>query len=396
MAANGSGLDGVTAAIAELSTIDVSNPASRVQIIQKCQLILESLQDPRMAAMDALTSVVMYPCIAVLNRLDVFKRLTGGPLTASELAQQTGADRWLIVRLMRAATTSGLVKEIGPETYHATPASFVLAAPPCAAGLRVGETTHKILDALPAYLKKTNYQNPGSTHDGLFQYAFGTDQEAFDFFSGDKEYTQDFNTFMTLQRTQGQQWTEQFNIAPRILDGITIDPSVPLVVDIAGGVGQDLTLIKNALPAGTTATGQLVLEDLPQVIDHVPEDLHDPDFSYLKHDMFTPQPVKGARIYMAKHVLHNWPDNEALQILRHIATAMTPGYSKLWIQDSVVPDTGADKKVVALDIAMLGFHGAQERNREQWMTLLDAAGLKIVDLSVLPDGFGLIEAELAA
>ncbi|CEL09268.1 hypothetical protein ASPCAL12407 [Aspergillus calidoustus] len=297
---------------------------------------------------------------------------------------------------MRAATAWGLIKEIGPETYQATPACFVLAAPPCAAGLRVGEKTHKILDALPAYLKETNYQNPGSARNGLFQYAFGTDQEAFDFFSGDKEHTQDFNTFMTVQRTQGQQWTEQFNIASRVLDGVTIDPAVPLVVDIAGGVGQDLTLVKNALPPRVTTTGQLVLEDLPQVINNVPADLHDPDFNYLEHDMFTPQPVKGARIYMVKHVLHNWPDNEALTILRNIATAMTPGYSKLWIQDSVVPDTGADKKVVALDIAMLGFHGALERNREQWTTLLGAAGFKIIDLPVLPDGYGLIEAELVA
>ncbi|KAL2784396.1 S-adenosyl-L-methionine-dependent methyltransferase [Aspergillus keveii] len=395
MATNGTELDGVMAAIAELSTGDISSPTSRLQVIQKCQSIIESLQDPRMVAMETLTSVVMYPCIAVLNRLDIFKRLTIGPLTATELAQQTEADRWLIVRLMRAATAWGLIKEIGPETYQATPASFVLAAPPCAAGLRVGEKTHKILDALPAYLKETNYQNPGSAHNGLFQYAFGTDKESFDFFSSDKEHVQDFNTFMTIQRTQGQQWTEQFNIASRILDGVTIDPAVPLVVDIAGGVGQDLTLVKKTLPATITTTGQLVLEDLPRAIDGVPADLHDPDFTYLRHDMFTPQPVNGARIYMVKHVLHNWPDNDALKVLQNIAAAMTPGYSKLWILDSVVPDTGAEKKIVALDIAMLGFHGALERNREQWTTLLDAAGLRIIDLPVLPDGYGLIEAELA-
>jgi hypothetical protein len=57
MATNGTGLDDVTTTIAELSTIDVSNPASRIQIIKKCQLIVESLQDPRMVAMDTLTSV---------------------------------------------------------------------------------------------------------------------------------------------------------------------------------------------------------------------------------------------------------------------------------------------------------------------------------------------------
>jgi hypothetical protein len=57
MATNGTGLDDVTTTIAELSTIDISNPASRLRIIQKCQFIIESLQDPRMVAMETLTSV---------------------------------------------------------------------------------------------------------------------------------------------------------------------------------------------------------------------------------------------------------------------------------------------------------------------------------------------------
>ncbi|KIA75405.1 hypothetical protein HK57_00124 [Aspergillus ustus] len=393
MGSTSNGLDEVTTAIAELSTIDASDPATRYEIVDKCQRILDILQDPLAVVMENLCSIVKFPCLAVLNRLEVFKRLTSGPLTASELAEQTNSDRWLIVRLMRAATAWGLVKEIGPETYQATPVTHVFAAPPCVAGLRVGEKIHKILDSLPTYLEETDFRNPASATNGLFQYAFGTDQESFDFFATDEKYTQDFNTFMTIQRTRGQNWTDQFNAGSRILDGIPIDQTVPLVVDVAGGVGQDLTLVKNALPLDArTAVGQLVLQDLPQVIDNVPAELHDPDFEYIKHDIFTPQPVKGARFYMMKHILHNWPDDRALKILRNIATAVTPGYSKLWILDSVVPDTGADKAVVALDIAMLGFHGAQERNREQWTTLLAAAGFEIVDLSVLPDGFGLIEA----
>ncbi|KAL2847559.1 S-adenosyl-L-methionine-dependent methyltransferase [Aspergillus pseudoustus] len=396
MASTSNGLDEVTAAIAELSTIDASDPASRNEIVENCQLILDTLQDPLTVVMETLSSIVKFPCLAVINRLEIFKRLTSGPLTASELAAQCNADRWLIVRLMRAATAWGLVKELGPETYQATTVTYVFAAPPCAAGLRVGEKIHKILDSLPAYLEETDYRNPASASNGIFQYAFGTDQESFDFFAADKEYTKDFNTFMTVQRTRGQQWTEQFNVASRILDGVTIDRTVPLVVDVAGGVGQDLTLIKNAFQHATPTAGQLVLQELPHVIDNVPAELHDPDFEYVKHNFLTPQPVKGARIYALKHILHNWPDERALEILRNLAAALTPGYSKLWILDSVVPDTGADKKVVALDIAMLGFHGAQERNREQWDTLLAAAGFKVVDLSVLSDGFGLIEAELAA
>jgi hypothetical protein len=75
----------VTAAIAELATIDVSNPASRLQIIQKCQHILESLQDPRMVAMDTLTSVRRQLFIA--DETDRFP--IGCPVPVHRRSQQT-------------------------------------------------------------------------------------------------------------------------------------------------------------------------------------------------------------------------------------------------------------------------------------------------------------------
>jgi hypothetical protein len=70
MATNGTELDGVMAAIAELSTVDISSPTSRLQVIQKCQSIIESLQDPRMVAMETLTSV-RWP-LPIMNKTDHF------------------------------------------------------------------------------------------------------------------------------------------------------------------------------------------------------------------------------------------------------------------------------------------------------------------------------------
>ncbi|KAL3470347.1 O-methyltransferase-domain-containing protein [Aspergillus californicus] len=349
--------------------------------------------DPVVVASDILSSVVQLPCLATLSDLGVFEKLSDGPLTAAQLAQQCSADHWLVVRLMRAATTWGVIVETGTETYAATATSDILATPAYAAGLHVSQRIAKILSGASAYLKENQYRNPAGPDNSIFQYSMGTKLKSFEFLSQNKEAMHDFNLFMTIQHTN-EQWTERFDIASLILDGVTIDQTVPLVVDVAGGIGKDLQLVKKALPP--TPPGSLVLEDQAVVIDGVPADMHDPDLKYVKHDFFTPQPVKGARIYTLKHILHNWPDEKCLEILGHTVDSMTAGYSKVWILDRVVPETGADKALVGLDITMMGIHGALERTRVQWQTLLAQAGLRISSVSTSPDSFSLIECVLEA
>ncbi|KAL4951891.1 S-adenosyl-L-methionine-dependent methyltransferase [Aspergillus filifer] len=386
------------ATIAELTSLDISTPSSKQEIIQKCQSIIKSLQDPGQVVMETLASVANYPCLVALSNLGVFEKLAASkePLTATHLATECSADKWLVTRLMRVAVAWDIIEEAGPETYTATGASRIFAMPAFAAGLRNTLFSSKILSDIPQFLKETSYANPTDYHNGLFQYNMKTKLGLFEWRAGNKEAMDDFNMFMTIQRTRGQQWCETFDIKRRIFEGVEIDPAKPLLVDIAGGFGQDLRLFKAALQKGGHAVskGQLVLQDQAHVISNVPSDMHDPDFSYLPHDFFTPQPIKGARIYTLKGVIHDWTEVKALQILRNTASALEKGYSKLWILDGVVPDTGADKIMAGLDIGMMALFGACERTREQWGTLLRDAGLKIESVSTGKDGFGLIEAVL--
>jgi hypothetical protein len=48
--------------------------------------------------------------------------------------------------------------------------------------------------------------------------------------------------------------------------------------------------------------------------------------------------MSGAYIYFMKFILHDWSDEQSLQILRHIHDAMTPGYSKLIIEEFILPE----------------------------------------------------------
>lgn len=95
-----------------------------------------------------------------------------------------------------------------------------------------------------------------------------------------------FNTFMEGGRDDISHWAHWFPVQKQILEGSV--PDRPLLVDIAGGRGHDIAGFKQRFPQ---PTGQLVLEDLPSVIDDI-KDL-DSEIQRIKHDIFTPQPVKG-------------------------------------------------------------------------------------------------------
>lgn len=94
--------------------------------------------------------------------------------------------------------------------------------------------------------------------------------------------------------------------------------------------------------------------------------------------------------------LHDWPDSVCQKILAPLTEAMRPGYSKLLINENVIPATGAYWETTALDMIMLTEFSSRERTLDDWQNLFDSAGLRIV--KVWSGGKGvesLIECELA-
>jgi hypothetical protein len=57
-------------------------------------------------------------------------------------------------------------------------------------------------------------------------------------------------------------------------------------------------------------------------------------------------------------ILHDWNDDDALTILIHIKNAMTPGYSKLLVDDIMMPNCGATRLQTFVDV--------QTMDREQF------------------------------
>lgn len=177
-------------------------------------------------------------------------------------------------------------------------------------------------------------------------------------------------------------------------------PSGSTIVDLGGGHGATSIALATAFPKLN-----FVVQDLPDVVAggraSLPKDLtHRVQFQI--HDIFTPQTshisqssqdsastsTSTVAVYLLRWILHDWSDTHALRILRAIIPALQPG-TRLCIAELILPpssggDSGGahnnngvspymERKVRGMDLAMLGFHNAKERDRGEWAALLRAA-----------------------
>jgi len=85
----------------------------------------------------------------------------------------------------------------------------------------------------------------------------------------------------------------------------------------------------------------------------------------------------GARVYFTHFVFHDWPDSKASEILLRLKEAMRPGYSKLLLNESILPDQNCSPYYAAMDINMMCILAGIERSRTQWTGLIESAGLHI-------------------
>lgn len=64
-------------------------------------------------------------------------------------------------------------------------------------------------------------------------------------------------------------------------------------------------------------------------------------YNFAEHDFFNPQPVKNAAVFLVRHVMHNWPDDSAVNILQNLREAARPSTQLVIIE--MVPDVATRK-----------------------------------------------------
>ena len=81
------------------------------------------------------------------------------------------------------------------------------------------------------------------------------------------------------------------------------------------------------------------MQDLPAVQATaeatIPTDLKG-RVTFMAHDFFEPQPVKKAKAYFLRAILHDWGNPTCVKILRNLLPALEDG-DRVLISDSILP-----------------------------------------------------------
>ena len=147
--------------------------------------------------------------------------------------------------------------------------------------------------------------------------------------------------------------------------GSVIEPGRELI-DAGGGSGALSVALLRAFPAA-----HAVVLDRPEVasIGVIPSDLAD-RMHFEGGDLFGPWTVRGDTVVLAR-VLHDWPDDRAVAILRRAREAVDAD-GRLYVVEHVRPNAGFRGGLHSLHLLLST--GGRERTAEEFRTLLHEAG----------------------
>ncbi|KAJ5092850.1 hypothetical protein N7456_008711 [Penicillium angulare] len=373
---------------------------SRAHAQEQALQLARSLERPRDAILKLAYSPAIVMAVKVALDMKVFPILAeaSSPVPLAKLAAAKPADPILVERILRVLVANSIVAEPAPCEYLPTALSKELTQRPS-----IGVLESLFCEFLPSFqktpefLEATNYRNPDDPLVAPLQYTHELGKKnGFTWLCENPLALSRFNSFMEGQRADRLHWGDWFPVDEQILDHPEITSETPLLVDIGAGRGHDLIGFRQRFP---DATGKLILEDLSTVIDEVKgaQDLAAAKVDTQVFDFFNEvQPVQGARAYYFKNVMHDWSDEKAAIIFNNLKPAMKRGFSKIIMEEYILPDQNASSLPCTTDMAVMIFCSGLERTRQRWDNLLKANGLRALKYWVREgEGLGIIEAELA-
>ncbi|KAL8679031.1 MAG: hypothetical protein Q9186_004659 [Xanthomendoza sp. 1 TL-2023] len=276
--------------------------------------------------------------------------------------------------------THGIFQEPSKGVVRHTAASKALADNPLLRqqlGMVAGELWPAATKAVDAMIKWPGSEEPNNAG---FNIVNNTDATIFDEISADPARDQRYADAM---KYFAKDPSLEFH---HVLEGYEWNAlGEGTVVDIGGSNGSLGIAIAQRFPSL-----RCVVQDRPEIIggcqESLPSDLHG-RVSFMAHDFFQEQPIKGAEIYTLRWILHDWSDKHAARILRALMPALKAG-AKLLVLESVLPAPGEiskyeEKAFRSMDMTMLATHNAKERDMDDWKELFRIAdpGYEILSVS---------------
>ncbi|KAH8671506.1 O-methyltransferase-domain-containing protein [Xylariales sp. PMI_506] len=359
--------------------LNAESDTAREELLSDARLMVKALETPRetmvkhcWAQLTALAALVF----GLESGLWILMTRNGvRPQKVNELAESLKVDPILLGRIMRHLGAMGYIIETGADEYRPTRHIMAMSIPMIGDGyLAVLKGFNTGIFQLSEWTNNNGWRDPSDADATPIMAILNTKLNVFEILQ-DRELVSEFNNHMHGRRQGRLPWMAPclYPAQTHLMDGFDGDAYSPFLVDVGGGNGYDLAEFIRYYP---NYPGKLILQDLPVVISRI--QTLDARIVRNEYDFRAEQPVKGARAYSMHSILHNWPDATCEQILARVKDAMEPGYSKLLINEFVIPATGTHWEMSAQDIWMMALLSSRERTEAEWRTLLEnTAGFKI-------------------
>lgn len=349
--------------------------AERHELMKQVDLLYLDLEDPMDAMLRQWSFMNTATSLNMMVKMGAFEKIPKeGSITATELGALINLEPSVIVRLMRMLTSTGVIELTGEDTYAHTPKSRAYLNGAAMDFFNLCINMFGCYLTWPDYFKTRTPEELIDLRKTPYTFAYGQEGQTFyEVLHADKDRFNMFNKAM-MQQEASLPTLGMFPFTS-LKEEVEAEPDRAFVVDIGGGRGQSLLLIQKETAALFGPSSKMVLQDRPQVLDTIPQELL-PNIEKMPYDFYTEQPVKNAHIYFLRRIIHNYQDNVCLTILKNIAGAMGPK-SRLLIGEVIVPartQIGEDLGTYWMDMVMISI-GGKERSEKEFVALLDGAGL---------------------
>lgn len=307
--------------------------------------------------------------IAVAARLGIADLLAEGPKRSDDLAQATDTHAPSMYRLLRALASVGVFTEIAPGEFDSTPLSRFLRSdsPDSLRG-------YALMHAEPVLWRGWDLFHSVRTGEPGFEHVYG--MPFFEYLSRNPPVRAVFDAGMNA-RARHHAVAETYDF-----------DAVDTLVDVGGGQGALLAAVLRAHPRL-----QGILFDLPHVIAQADALLGDAAgrWQVAGGDFFIDVPA-GGDAYALSWVVHDWGDDESVEILRNCRRAMSPD-GRLLLIERVLPSANAPAPSKFGDLNMLVLTaGGRERTEAEFRSLLDRAGFTLSRILPTSTEVSIIEA----
>ena len=317
----------------------------------------------------AMTDLLTPYAIRAAVSLDLPRLVAEGVRTPTALAEHCGADPRALASLAAYLARKGIFLE-AEEGLSLTPVGQLVLFEQSRIMLSTGGAADHLHRAWPGLTHAVRTGTSG--YEALFGHDFWST------LSGDPALSASFDRYM-------EHWGERWIPAAVAARDWRADGHI---VDVGGGAGQ---LVGALLRANPTLEGSVV--DLPAAAERARKAFADAGLAsraqVFEASFFDELPRHGD-LYILAQVLHDWPDEAALAILRRCAAAAGPEGKVLIVERVMGQPPTADQ--LASDLFMLVLFGAKERTLAEFGDLASGAGLAVAGTHDI--GFGLFAIEL--